>query len=196
MYKRQEYNGDKISHYSNRCQFTSEFDFRKAREKDFEHPNNAVVLNMTLETRDIDAQGNILSLNDIDNVNNALPFFFTQELIAQNTLTIPNEGKGNVELTGEDIRFAGLAGSTKDNSGIICSGSGFCYDDLLAITGDYRLNLAAATDTLDTTITNGALSKVIKGDVVYIKKSTDVIGGSGDTFGACLLYTSDAADES
>ena len=184
-----EYNGDKISHYPNRCQLTSEFDFRKMQEKDFEHPNGVLVLNTTLETRDIESQGNILSLNNIDNINNSLPFFFTQELIQQNTITLPNEGQGNIELTGEAIRFAGLAGTTKDETGVICSGSGFCYDSFPAIIGDYLENVATVADTLDTTLTNGQLSKIIKGDVVHIKHSTDVIGGAGNTFGAIKAGT-------
>jgi hypothetical protein len=184
-----EYNGDKISHYPNRCQLTSEFDFRKMREKDFEHPKAVLVLNTTLETRDIESQGNTLSLNNIDNINNSLPFFFTQELIQQNTITLPNQGQGNIELTGESIRFAGLAGSTKDETGVICSGSGFSYDTFPAIIGDYLENVATVADTLDTTVTNGQLSKIIKGDVVHIKHSTNVIGGAGDTFGAIKAGT-------
>lgn len=180
-----EYNGDLVSHYPNRCQFMGEFDFRKARERGFTHPNGGGSLSTSLETRTIEILGNDLDINNIANVNSSVPFSFTPELIEQHKLSLPNEGIGDIELTGEDIRFAVLAGSTKDETSAICQGTGFCYDDLLAIVGDYSSFVSGST--LDTTVANGTIGGVKKGDVVYIKHSID--STTGDTYGAIKAGT-------
>ena len=178
-----EYNGDNLTFYSNRCQISTEFDLRKGALVE-EHPNNSgLTFLATLFTGDIIANGNVLSVNRTFEINGGLPFVLTEDLLETHRITLPNQGYGNIELLGEDIRFAGVVGSTKDENGDIASGVGFCYDGLPAIIGDYQTRMSGTPLAASA----GDIANIGKGDVVYIANGFD--STSGTQFGAVKTGT-------